>query len=84
MEVDVELVRADDPCDWAMKFRSVIGFGRACILEDEEEKSHGLNVIMNHYTKKGFEFPKSSLDGVLVVRIDISQITGKQIRDEKD
>jgi len=84
MEVDVELVGADDPCDWAMKFRSVIGFGKACILEDDEEKSHSLNVIMNHYAKKGFNFPKPSLDGVLVVRIDISQITGKQIRDEKD
>ena len=79
MDTDVEVVKAEEPCDWGMKYRSVIGTGRACILENDEEKSHGLNVIMRQYAKENFSFPKSKLDAVLVVRVDIDSITGKQL-----
>ena len=81
MAVDLELVQADDPCDWAMKYRSVIGFGKASILDDAKEKSHGLNLVMSHYTQRNFTFDEKSLAGVNIIRIDISQITGKQIKD---
>ena len=79
--VDLELVKADDTCDWAMKYRSVIGFGRATILDDAEEKSHGLNLVMNQYASGKFTFDEKSLDTANVIRIDISQVTGKQIQD---
>lgn len=81
MAVDLELVKSDDPCDWAMKYRSVIGFGRATILDDAAEKSHGLNLVMSQYTHGNFTFDEKSLAGVNIIRIDISEITGKQIQD---
>ena len=81
MAVDLEIVKADDPCDWAMKYRSVIGFGRATILDDAEEKSHGLNLVMNQYAPGKFTFDENSLAAANVIRIDISQVTGKQIQD---
>jgi nitroimidazol reductase NimA-like FMN-containing flavoprotein (pyridoxamine 5'-phosphate oxidase superfamily) len=81
MAVDLELVKADDPCDWAMKYRSVIGFGKATLLDDAEEKAHGLDLVMSQYTHGKFTFDEESLAAVNIVRIDISQITGKQIHD---
>jgi nitroimidazol reductase NimA-like FMN-containing flavoprotein (pyridoxamine 5'-phosphate oxidase superfamily) len=79
-EVDIcdRIVRADRPCSWGMRYRSVIGFGRADILEDPEEKRHGLNRIMLHYGGETFEFPERDLVSVTVIRIAIESMTGKK------
>ena len=78
IETDVEVVKAKKPCDWTMKYRSVIGVGRAHFLEGDEEKSHGLGVIVRHYTEGDFTFPKETLDKITVVRVDIESITGRK------
>jgi len=79
MDIDAQLEKAEDPCSWAIKGKSVVGVGRAAILEGDEEKNRALMVIMGHYGKGDFSFPKSKLDSVLVVKIDISSISGKKI-----
>ena len=78
IDTDVEVVRAEEPCSWTMKYKSVIGVGRAHILENDEEKAHGLRVIMKHYSEGESGFPKSKLESVLVLRVDIERVTGKQ------
>jgi len=78
IDTDVEMVNVETLCDSVVKYRSVIGVGRAYILESDEEKSHGLNLIMRQYTKGDFSFPKSELDKTLVVKVDIKSVTGKQ------
>jgi len=78
IDTDVAVVKAEKPCQWTMRYRSVIGMGRAHILESAEEKAHGLELLMRHYTEGDFSFPKSELGSVLVVRIDIENITGKK------
>jgi uncharacterized protein len=49
-EVDIcnRLVRSEKPCSWGMRYRSVIGSGRAAILETPDKKRHGLGCIMRH------------------------------------
>lgn len=79
MEVDVEVKKADEACDWAIKYRSVIGVGRACILEKEEDKMYALNLITKRYTGNELSFPKAKLDKTLVVKVDITSINGKQL-----
>ena len=83
IDTDVEVVRGEKPCAWAMKYRSVIGVGRARILESDEEKTRGLKLIMRQYAEGDFSFPKSELDEILVVKVDITNITGKQSGYEK-
>jgi len=78
IDTDVEVVKSEKPCGWTMKYRSVIGVGRAYILESDEEKCHGLRLIMKHYSGDEFSFPKPKLDKTLVVKVDIRSITGKQ------
>ncbi len=78
IDTDVEPVKSEKPCDWTMKYRSVMGVGRAYIVENDEEKIYGLRLIMKQYSEGEFSFPKSRLDSVLVVRVDIGSITGKQ------
>ena len=37
IDTDVEVVASEKPCSWTVKFRSVIGTGRAFILENDED-----------------------------------------------
>jgi nitroimidazol reductase NimA-like FMN-containing flavoprotein (pyridoxamine 5'-phosphate oxidase superfamily) len=78
METGVAIKKGEKPCGWSATYRSVIGVGRASILDKDEEKVHGLNVLMNHYTDgdTNADFPK--LDVTAVVRIDIEHMSGKK------
>jgi len=75
---DVEIVNAEKPCGWTARYRSVIGVGRAVILERNEEKKHGLNVIMRQYSENisGMEF--ETLDLTSVIKIEIEHIAAKK------
>ncbi len=80
VEVDVELIEGDDPCkDWGMKYRSVIGSGKAHIVEDLNEKIKGLNTIMAHYSgQDSHEYDDKIFQKVTVVKIEIETMTGKK------
>jgi uncharacterized protein len=66
------------PDGCTMKYKSVSGVGTPIILKDPEEKIRGLKTIMRQSLGHEFKFPLERLDSVLVVRIDIQEITGKQ------
>src|SRR5512145_2887439 len=57
-EVDLydELIRGERPCSWGIRYRSVIGFGRAELLTDPNEKKHGLACIMRQYDSGSHTF----------------------------
>jgi len=78
IDTDVEVVNAEKPCGWTTKYRSVIGTGRACILEKDEEKVHGLSLLMRQYSEGEPSLDFEKLDSVLVVKIDIESMTGKK------
>jgi nitroimidazol reductase NimA-like FMN-containing flavoprotein (pyridoxamine 5'-phosphate oxidase superfamily) len=78
MDVNCQMVRAENPCDWTMKFQSVIGYGKAFLLTDAEEKRRGLDAIMAHYSGRLGEYPENLLDRLAVIRVDIETMTGKQ------
>ena len=78
IDTDVEVNKAEETCDWGMKYRSVIGAGRAHILETDEEKLRGLKVIMRQCAGGEYGFSEEKWDSVLVVEIKIESITGKQ------
>ena len=79
-EADIcdRLVKGDKPCSWGMRYRSVIGYGRAAILTDPEEKRHGLTIIMQHYGGGAHDFSDRDLGSVTVIRIMLDALTGKK------
>ncbi|MEE9366317.1 MAG: pyridoxamine 5'-phosphate oxidase family protein [Dehalococcoidales bacterium] len=78
VEADVEIINAENPCGWSIKYRSVIGVGRAYILEDEEDKIRGLAVLMRQFGDKEPDMEFEKADRAAVVRIDIEHIAGKK------
>jgi nitroimidazol reductase NimA-like FMN-containing flavoprotein (pyridoxamine 5'-phosphate oxidase superfamily) len=79
VEADVEIIDTGNPCDWTMTYRSVIGFGKAVLVEGEDEKQRGLDAMMAHYGAKGpYEYPEAAIEKTAVLRIDIERMTGKR------
>ena len=61
-----------------MKYSSIVGYGTVSIVEDPDEKKNGLNQIMYHYTgKKDFSYKESTLARTTILRLEISEMTGK-------
>jgi uncharacterized protein len=78
MEVDLEIVPADNPCKWNMCYRSVVGNGRAVILEDPGEKRKALDVIVTHYGGAPVVYDEKRVNGLAVIKVDIDRMTGKE------
>ncbi|HEM61208.1 MAG TPA: pyridoxamine 5'-phosphate oxidase family protein [Chloroflexi bacterium] len=78
VDVDLELVPDDIPCDWTVRYRSVIGFGRAHLLERTEEKREALDVILGHYAQGPFEYTQEAVAQVAIIEVEIESLTGKQ------
>ncbi len=79
MDTDHELYGGDKGCDWGMRFRSIVGYGHICIVEDDSEKKKGLDLLMYHYTgMNGFMYDEKNMKGTKVLRLDILEMTGKK------
>ena len=76
--IDYEIMESDKGCKWGVKFRSVIGFGKAHFIEKIEEKQKAFDIILQNYTDKVFELPEKNVINTLLIKIDIEQMTGKK------
>ena len=78
-DIDAELITAEDVCNYNVRYRSVIGYGKAKFLENYYEKIEGLTVLSEHYGKKGpFEFEEWKVNRLAVIKIEIEKMTGKE------
>jgi nitroimidazol reductase NimA-like FMN-containing flavoprotein (pyridoxamine 5'-phosphate oxidase superfamily) len=78
ISVDHGVIESDSACDFEARHRTVIGFGKAVFIENEDEKTAALNRIVKQFTDKTFEFPKGNLNATAIIRIDIDLIKGKK------
>lgn len=77
MECDVQPFEGDLPCQYGTAYKSLMGKGRAVILETPEEKMDALTRFMKTQTGKDFEFNERLVSIVSVVRIDVEEYTAK-------
>ena len=79
VDIETEVITADDPCKYNVSYRSVIGHGQTKFLEDYNEKVEGLTVLSEHYGKKGpFEFEEWKVNRLCVIKIEIEKMMGKE------
>ncbi|WP_303722518.1 pyridoxamine 5'-phosphate oxidase family protein [Malonomonas rubra] len=74
----VQRVTGGTACEWNTRFRSVVGRGRAEIIDDREGKIAGYDVIMRHFGGQVGGYKEKHLEASLVIRIRIDSMTGKQ------
>lgn len=77
-ETDVRIVTGEKACQWGAEYKSVIGFGRARFITDPEAKKEALNIIMDHYAGRSFDFSDEDVDKVAIIGVVIEEMTGKR------
>jgi len=79
MDLLREIKRSPTACGWGACYRSVIGFGRAVLVENPLEKRTALDRIMEHYGAQApFSYEDPILAKTVVIRVDIESVTGKR------
>jgi hypothetical protein len=76
--VDESVSESANACNWTMKYCSVTGAGKACILENRDEKIGALRLIMRHYSAGEYQFDPAAVERVLIIKIVIDDLTGKK------
>jgi len=76
-DLDCRVIPHGEPCKWGMRYRSVIGYGRAVFIESPEPKRSALAVILRQYGAADAEIPDAVLDRTAVIRVVIDRMTGK-------
>lgn len=85
-EVDINNIihNMDIPCEWYSTYRSVIGHGKAFIIDDIKEKRKALDVLVKHYSPKtNYHFLEKNVNNTCVFKIQINEMTGKRSEPEK-
>ena len=75
----MHIINTGIPCNWKNSYSSVIGFGKAEIIENYNEKVKALNAIIDHYSPgTKYEFQKENVSRTAIIKIEIEEITGKK------
>ena len=77
LECDLAPFEGIKPCQYGLVYSSVMGRGRASIVEDVEEKKKAMKMLMKTQTRKDFEFSDEWVSIVAVIRIDAEEYTAK-------
>ncbi|MCJ7499356.1 pyridoxamine 5'-phosphate oxidase family protein [bacterium] len=71
------LIKGEKACSWTAKYTSVIGTGKAVIISDRAGKEEGLSILMKQYSDEDYNFSGENLDGVVIIRVEVVEMTGK-------
>ncbi len=80
-EIDIahEILQGKLACHTTMKYYSVIGYGKAYIIDDSEEKIKALNIIIEHCLPKiPHEYSEKFFKKIVIIKVEINNMTGKK------
>jgi len=79
VEDEIATVKGEIACRWSTLYRSVIGYGKVEIVTGFNEKQQALDIIMQqHKKKKKMEFDPKEVEFIVVLKLTIESMTGKQ------
>jgi len=76
-DVDCRLKTGESACQWGFYFQSAIAFGVAAFIENATEKQAALDIIMRQYSSEAFTYPESALAKIVVIKVNVTELTGK-------
>ncbi len=76
--VDERLATSDVACKWSTRYKSVIGEGKAFLVEELQKKEAAMAIIMRHYSDQEFTFDPVQLNKAVIIKVIIDSLSGKQ------
>jgi len=73
----------DKPCDWGFAYESIIGFGKARLVTDREEKIRFYDLLVAKMEPEGYvhssgDYTEKKITGTYVIDVTIESMTGKR------
>jgi nitroimidazol reductase NimA-like FMN-containing flavoprotein (pyridoxamine 5'-phosphate oxidase superfamily) len=81
IEYSSEIIKNELACNWTAKYRSVIGYGTIELINDIDQIKNGLNIIMSHYGRSENTYDEKYLLRIILLKLKIESISGKQSGD---
>lgn len=79
VEQGSEVIKDEIACNWTTKYRSIIGWGNITIIDDDQQKRRGLDIIMQKYGGGDqHDYNSKQVDNMYLLVIEIEKLTGKQ------
>ena len=78
IDVNTKIMEDEKACQWGMKYKSIIAFGKAVIIDDLSEKEKALHIIMRQYSSDSFSLEKKFIDKCIIIKVIVDKITGKK------
>ena len=78
MECDVQGFEGEIACQYGTVYQSIMGRGRATIIEEPQEKIKTMKLFMKSQTGRDFEFSEKMVSAVVMIRIDVTEYTAKR------
>jgi len=79
IESDTSLIKSETPCDWSMKYRSIIARGSVEFIDDPAEKKEAFHTIMHQYSPgKEYSYTPAMMKAVTLFRLPVREMRGKQ------
>ena len=64
-------------CSYRVKSKSVLVEGKAEMIDDFDEKTRLLKLLMNQYSDREFKFSKPSVENVGIIKVKIEKLSAK-------
>ena len=77
IDCDITPIEGKVACQYGTSYSSIMGTGKAVIVDDVEEKMNALSILMRTQTGKDFEFNEKLVSIVSVIRIEVAEYTAK-------
>ena len=79
MDTNYKLNEAEVACEFSARFQSIIGNGVISLIEDVEEKKHGLDIIMQHVSGRGgWDYPEQMVKNMSVMKLEVEEMACKE------
>jgi len=78
LEHAVAVKKNEKACKFSISYASIVGSGKAAVVEDPAEKTFGLNVIVGHYGAPPERYTETALRALSVVKIVMDEISYKE------
>lgn len=65
-------------CSYRMKAKSVICYGKVNFIEDLDDKRKALDIIMQHYSSREFQYSEPAVKNVKIWEVPLDQVSAKE------
>ena len=76
-DIPGEMKESEQGCKWGIRYRSVIGYGTAELVDNGEAQRNALEILMAQYSGKKYIFPAEVVAKTAIIKVVITHMTGK-------